>query len=188
MTQSGNDKFQVDPTFQAHVSCESKWHVVDIRHMSIHMWRQQFYVTSKLSIFGFYIARRNSTIMKSWTPKFRKGLLWVSKTRKEKLQNPINHPSQWVMWTIRSLQIFYDHEFYNVEVTMTRSKKCWNPMSRSIKKRSDRIMIFCEPLIWIDFKDCKLPKCWNDEMWKEFWLGLWPQPVGIWNKHETQYL
>ena len=173
MTQSGNDKCQDDSTFQAHVSHESEWHVETIRHVSIHVWRQQVYVTSKLSISGFYIASRNSTIMKSRTPKCRKGLLWVSKTRKAKLRNPIKRPCQWVMWIVWSLQRFCDHEFYNVGVTMTRREKRCNLVSRSIKKRRDQIMKFCGPLIWLHFKDCDLDcrdsspqECWNAKILK----------------------
>jgi hypothetical protein len=37
VAQSGNDKCQVDSTFQAHASHESERHVEAIRHMSIHV-------------------------------------------------------------------------------------------------------------------------------------------------------
>ena len=152
MAQLDNDKCQADSTFQAHVSHESEWHVAVIRHVSIHMWRQQVYITLKLSISGFYIASKNSTITMSRTPKCRKGPLWVSKNQREKCRNPVNRPSQWVMWTVQSLQRFFEHEFCNVRLTMTwkgktsksRNVKPWSNMNHWSKGDFG-------PLIWLPF-------------------------------------
>jgi hypothetical protein len=118
----------------------------------------------------------------------------VPKSRNAKRQNPINRPSQGVMWTVDPTPF---QSFRNREMEMSRTPtigvpKVANPeitIYEIMKRSGPSNHLECGPLIRLHFgasdigtwsvkrlyhRSAEIPKC---EMRNTFWLNLWSQPL-----------